>query len=41
MDYAREVSDEMDIYLYMHENNIGIDQAKYWIARMEIMRKRC
>jgi hypothetical protein len=41
MDYAREVSDEIDIYHYMDENGIGIDQAKYWIARMEIMRKRC
>lgn len=31
----------MEVYLYMEENGIGIEQAKYWIARLEVLRKRC
>lgn len=41
MDYAKEVRDELDLYLYMEENEIGIDQVDYWLARFKVMRSRC
>jgi hypothetical protein len=41
MDYAKEVRDELEIYLYMEENSIGTDQVEYWLARFRVMRSRC
>jgi hypothetical protein len=29
----------MEVYLYMEEHHIGIDHARYWVARMDVMRK--
>jgi len=31
----------MEVYLYMEENKIGIDQADYWLARFSILQKSC
>jgi predicted NUDIX family phosphoesterase len=39
LDYALTVRDEMDVYLYMEEQGIGVHHSAYWLARMEVMRK--
>lgn len=39
MEYALTVSDEMEVYLYMQEHQIGNDHARYWVARMEVLRR--
>lgn len=41
MAYAVEVRDDLAMYIYMEENNIGTDQVDYWLARFKAMRSRC
>lgn len=41
MAYASEVRDELQLYIYMEENHIGIEQVDYWLARFKAMRSRC
>ena len=32
--------DELEIFIYMEENDIGITETEYWLARFKVMRKR-
>ena len=41
MSYAGQVRDELDIFVYMEENDIGITETEYWLARFKVMRNRC
>lgn len=41
MQYASGVRDEMEVYLYMEENQIGLDHADYWVARFNVLQRQC
>ena len=38
MSYAESVQDEEAVYIYMEQNQIGLNQVDYWMARLVSLR---
>lgn len=39
--YACLVSDEDEIYSYMEENKIGINEPEFWAAKLTMLKNKC
>ena len=39
--YAYMVRDEDEVYSYMEENKIGLEEPEFWAAKLNMLKNRC
>ena len=41
LEYAQVVRDEDEVYDFMEENKIGIDEPEFWMAKLRYLKNKC
>jgi hypothetical protein len=41
LEYASHCRDELEVYFYMEESNIGTHQPLFWLAMLNVLKLKC